>query len=69
MTYEDRIEQQLLEARRELEAAVQGLNAGTEAARVRYGRALHEAEIAERLAQRQAREQRHHQRSWSLVAG
>ncbi|GHG76254.1 hypothetical protein [Comamonas sp. JC664] len=69
MTYEDRIEQQLLEARRELEAAVEGLSAGTEAARVRYGRALHEADLAERQAQRQARERRQHQRSWSLVAG
>ncbi|WP_426752507.1 hypothetical protein [Myxococcus sp. Y35] len=69
MTYEDRVEQQFLEARRELEAAVQGLSAGTEAARVRYARALHEAGIAERQAQRQAREQRHHQRSWKLVAG
>ena len=43
MAYQDRVEQQLQEARRELEAAEQGLKAGTEAARVRYARALHEA--------------------------
>ncbi|MBZ4421887.1 hypothetical protein [Myxococcus sp. RHSTA-1-4] len=69
MTSENRIEQQLQEARRELEAAEQGLAAGTEAARVRYARALHEADIAERRAQRQARESLRHQRSWRLAAG
>ncbi|NVJ09709.1 hypothetical protein HUW63_31365 [Myxococcus sp. AM001] len=69
MTYEDRIEQQLLDARRELALADQDLATGTEAARVRYARALHEADIAECRAQRHAREARNHQRSWRLVAG
>lgn len=69
MAYQDRVEQQLQEARRELEAAEQGLTAGTEAARVRYARALHEADLAERIAQRAAREHARHQRSWRLVAG
>ncbi|NOK04019.1 hypothetical protein HNV27_20920 [Myxococcus xanthus] len=69
MTYEDRIEQQLLDARRELEQADKDLATGTEAARVRYARALHEADIAERRALRHAREARNHQKSWRLVAG
>jgi|GEM_PF-1732666 hypothetical protein len=69
MSYQDRVEQQLQEARRELESAEQGLAAGTEASRVRYTRALHEADIAERRAQRQAREQVRHQQSWRLAAG
>jgi len=69
MSYQDRVEQQLQEARRELESAEQGLAAGTEASRVRYARALHEADIAERRAQRQAREQARHQQSWRLAAG
>ncbi len=69
MTYEDRTEQQILDARRELEAAMQGLSAGTEAARVRYARALREVGVAERQALRRAREQRQHQQSWRLVAG
>ncbi|NMO21741.1 hypothetical protein HPC49_42205 [Pyxidicoccus fallax] len=69
MSFENRAEQQLQEARRELEAAEQGLASGTEAARVRYARALHEADIAERRAQRHARESRRHQQSWRLAAG
>lgn len=69
MASQDRFEQQLQEARRELESAEQGLKAGTEASRVRYARALHEADIAERRAQRQAREHARHQRSWRLAAG
>ncbi|WP_205519539.1 hypothetical protein [Pyxidicoccus caerfyrddinensis] len=63
------VDQQLQEARRELEAAEQGLKAGTEAARVRYARALHEADLAEHRAQRAAREHVRHQRSWRLAAG
>jgi hypothetical protein len=62
-------EQQLQEARRELAAAEQGLAAATEAARVRYARALHEADIAERRAERQARERSRQHRSWRLAAG
>jgi hypothetical protein len=69
MAFQDRVEQQLQEARRELELAEQGLTAGTEASRVRYARALHEADIAERRAWRQAREDVRHQRSWRLAAG
>ncbi|WP_164014201.1 hypothetical protein [Pyxidicoccus trucidator] len=69
MASQDRFEQQLQEARRELESAEQGLTAGTEASRVRYARALHEADIAERRAQRRAREALRHQRSWRLAAG
>lgn len=69
MAYQDRAEQQLQEARRELEAAELGLKDGTEAARVRYARALHEADLAERRAQRRAREDARHQRSWRLAAG
>jgi hypothetical protein len=69
MALQDRVEQQLQEARRELESAEQGLTAGTEAARVRYARALHEADIAGRRATRHAREQARHQRSWRLAAG
>ncbi|MFP2929459.1 hypothetical protein ACLESO_30530 [Pyxidicoccus sp. 3LG] len=69
MTSETRFDSQLQEARRELEAAEQGLTAGTEAARVRYARALHEADLAERRAWRMARESMRQQRSWRLVAG
>ncbi|WP_254626528.1 hypothetical protein [Myxococcus sp. CA039A] len=69
MTYEERVEQQRDEARRELVAAERGLSAGTEAARVRYARALHEADIAEVRAQRHARERLRHQYSWRPVAG
>jgi hypothetical protein len=69
MASQDRVEQQLQEARRELALAEQGLTAGTEAARVRYARALHEADIAERRAERHARESRRHQQSWRLAAG
>lgn len=69
MTYEQRMEQQREEARRELAAAEQGLATGTEAARVRYARALHEADIAEVRAQRHTREQLRHQNSWRLAAG
>lgn len=69
MTYPMNAEQQLQEARRELEAAEKGLVDGSEAARVRYARALHEADLAERRAVRQARERARHQRSWRLAAG
>ncbi|MBZ4399527.1 hypothetical protein OWM54_00960 [Myxococcus sp. MISCRS1] len=69
MTYAERVEQQREEARRELAAAEQELASGGEAARVRYARALHEADLAEARAQRHAREGRRHQHSWRLVAG
>jgi hypothetical protein len=43
---------ELLSARQELVDAERGLSAGTEAARTRYARAVHEAEVAERRAHR-----------------
>jgi hypothetical protein len=69
MTWEQRTEAQRHEARRELEAAQQGLASNTEAARVRYARALCEADIAERQVERMARDHRRHQQSWRLSAG
>lgn len=59
MTWLDMTKQRLHEARRELEAAEQGLQSGTEVARSRYMKAVHEAEIAEQHATRASRE---HQR-------
>jgi hypothetical protein len=50
MTWTEMTKQRLQEARRELEAAEQGLVSGTEAARARYTRAVREAEIAEQHA-------------------
>ncbi|MBJ6762394.1 hypothetical protein JGU66_16615 [Myxococcaceae bacterium JPH2] len=69
MTWEQRTEQQLQEARGELKDAERELSAGTEAARVRYARALYEADIAERRAERMVRDHRRHQQSWKPVAG
>ena len=57
MTWLEMTKRQLMEARRELEAAEQGLVSGSEAARARYIRAVHEAEIAEQHASRASREQ------------
>ncbi|XXF75064.1 hypothetical protein P2318_18510 [Myxococcaceae bacterium GXIMD 01537] len=57
MTWLEMTQQHLMEARRELVAAEQGLVAGTEAARSRYARAVHEAELAEQRASRAHREQ------------
>jgi hypothetical protein len=69
MTWANGTEQQLQDARRELESAEQELKSGTEAARVRYARALHEADLAGRRADRMARDHRRQQNSWRLVAG
>jgi hypothetical protein len=69
MTWANGTEQQLQEARRELEAAERELITGTEAARVRYARALHEADVAGRRADRMARDSRRRQNTWRLVAG
>jgi hypothetical protein len=55
MTWMEMTHQRLREARRELSEAEQGLASGTEAARTRYARALHEAEIAEQHAHRASR--------------
>ena len=66
-----REQQELHEARRELAAAERELTANTEAARTRYARALHEADLAERRADRQARETRYqgrHVPAWRLAA-
>ncbi|MBM7117261.1 hypothetical protein [Archangium primigenium] len=50
------MEKELRAARRELADAERGLAANTEAARIRYARALHEADLAEGRAARMARE-------------
>ncbi|RKH10683.1 hypothetical protein D7Y13_17080 [Corallococcus praedator] len=69
MTWTNGTEQQLQDARRELEAAERELASGTEAARVRYARALYEADLAHRRADRMARDSRRQQLSWRPVAG
>ncbi|MBN8231972.1 hypothetical protein JYK02_31100 [Corallococcus macrosporus] len=69
MTWANGTEQQLQDARRELEAAERELDTGTEAARVRYARALYEADLAGRRADRMARDSRRHQMTWRPVAG
>ncbi|NNB87116.1 hypothetical protein D7Y27_10130 [Corallococcus sp. AB004] len=69
MTWANGTEQQLQDARRELEAAERELNTGTEAARVRYARALYEADLAGRRADRLARDSRRQQLTWRPVAG
>ncbi len=56
MTWLEMTKQRLNEAKRELEAAEQGLAEGTEAARTRYARALYEVERAECQASRASRE-------------
>ncbi|OJH39059.1 hypothetical protein BON30_22560 [Cystobacter ferrugineus] len=61
-------EQELRAARRELAAAERELRANTEAARTRYARALHEADLAERRAARQAREYGQPGIGWRLAA-
>ena len=50
------MQQELSAARQELADAERGLLEGTEAARTRYARALHEADMAERRALRLSRE-------------
>lgn len=69
MTWANGTEQQLQDARRELEAAERELDTGTEAARVRYARALYEADLAGRRADRMARDSRRQQLTWRPVAG
>ncbi|MBN9684999.1 MULTISPECIES: hypothetical protein [unclassified Corallococcus] len=69
MTWANGTEQQLQDARRELEAAERELSTGTEAARVRYARALYEADLAGRRADRMARDSRRQQLTWRPVAG
>jgi Domain of unknown function (DUF4398) len=59
------MEQELRAARQELAEAERGLADGTEAARTRYARALHEADLAEHRAQRLSSQQR--RSGWRLV--
>jgi hypothetical protein len=63
----DRMEQELREARRELAEAERGLPENTEAARLRYARAVHEAELAERMAARMSRQRSWLNESWRLA--
>jgi hypothetical protein len=64
----DLMEQELCAARRELAEAERGLKAGTEAARTRYARALHEADLAEHRAARLSRQRSWLTESWRLAA-
>jgi hypothetical protein len=59
------MEQELRAARQELAEAERGLADGTEAARTRYARALHEADLAEHRAHRLSSQQR--RSGWRLV--
>ncbi|ATB38432.1 hypothetical protein CYFUS_003867 [Cystobacter fuscus] len=68
MLMSDWMEQELRAARRELASAERELRANTEAARTRYARALHEADLAERRAARQAREHGLPGIGWRLAA-
>jgi hypothetical protein len=63
----DMLEQELYAARWELEEAERGLEENTEAARLRYARAVHEAELAERMAVRMARQRSWLNESWRLA--
>ena len=63
----DLMEQELREARRELAEAERGLAENTEAARMRYARAVHEAELAERMAARMSRQRSWLNESWRLA--
>lgn len=62
------MEQELYAARQELAAAEHGLHDNTEAARTRYARAVHEAELAERMAARMSRQRSWLDESWRLAA-
>ncbi|MFL5352429.1 hypothetical protein [Archangium sp.] len=61
------MEQELREARRELAEAERCLSENTEAARLRYARAVHEAELAERMAARMSRQRSWLSESWRLA--
>lgn len=63
----DLMEQELRAARRELAEAERGLMENTEAARMRYARAVHEAELAERMAARMSRQRSWLNESWRLA--
>jgi DNA-binding transcriptional regulator YbjK len=63
----ERMEQELRAARRELAEAELGLKENTEAARTRYARAVHEAELAERMVARMSRQRSWLSESWRLA--
>ncbi|WP_224241314.1 hypothetical protein [Hyalangium gracile] len=60
MSWTEIVKKELVQARRELAAAEEGLKAGTPAAHGRYARAVHEAELAERRAELAARDAQRH---------
>jgi hypothetical protein len=62
------MEQELRAARCELANAEAGLKDGTEAARTRYARALHEADLAEHRAAHLSRQRSWLSESWRLAA-
>jgi hypothetical protein len=62
------MEQELRAARRELADAEKDLKEGTEAAKTRYARALHEADLAEHRATRLSRQRSWLSESWRLSA-
>jgi hypothetical protein len=62
MTWTEAVTKELMQARRELTAAEEGLKVGTPAAYSRYARALHEAELAEQRAECASRESQ--RRTW-----
>ena len=68
MAMMDWMEQELREARRELARAEAGLSDNTDAARTRYARALHEADLAEHRAAHLARMRKRLGASWHLAA-
>lgn len=68
MAMMDWIEQELRAARRELEQAEVGLGDNTDAARTRYARALHEADLAEHRAAHLTRRRNRLGESWLLAA-
>jgi hypothetical protein len=68
MSTVDLMEQELSAARRELAAAERGLKDNTEAARTRYARALHEADLAVHRATRLSRQRSWLNESWRLAA-
>ncbi|MCY1077687.1 hypothetical protein [Archangium lansingense] len=62
------MEQELYAARQELADAERELHENTEAARTRYARAVHEAELAERMVARMSRQRSWLDESWRLAA-
>jgi hypothetical protein len=67
MTWTQLTMDRLQEARAELAAAEEGLSAATPAARARYARALHEADLAERQAIQAERDPNWRGDGWRLA--